>query len=137
MTLTGNIAWANAMLDGIGQVMGGASLSIRTGSAPGASNAATGTVLATIVLPPTPMSPAASGLKQKAGLWYTSALLASGTAGHWRMVTTTGAVLEGGVGIPASGADLEITNGLGTLVLTMATGLGVQVTSFQLRTPFI
>ena len=68
MTVTANTSAANAALDAVADLMDGATLTIRSGAAPGAGATATGTVLAEITCP-TPAFAAASGSVAKAGTW--------------------------------------------------------------------
>ncbi len=108
MAVTMNNTARHAGLNAIADLMDGATLTIRTGSAPGAANTATGTVLATITLPTPAFGAASSGVVALAGTWQDASADATGTAGHWRMVATGGAILEGTVG--TSGADLNVTS---------------------------
>lgn len=90
-------------------------LEIRTGAAPGADAAATGTVLATITLPADAFGAAAAGAIAKAGTWQDASADAGGTAAHFRIIQsgdTNGATgstderIEGTVS--TSGADLNL-----------------------------
>jgi hypothetical protein len=88
----------------------GATVTLRTGAPTGAENAAGGSLLATITLPASPWSAAASGSKAKNGSW---AVAASGTgvAGNYRLIgTTTTNIEEGTVGLSASDMILDNTN---------------------------
>lgn len=86
---------------------GSATLQLRTGTAPGADVAATGTLLCTITLPSTCFTvPAVSGVLTKTGTWSGTAV-ATGTAGHFRMVKGSN-VIEGTVG--TSGQDLNLSS---------------------------
>lgn len=110
MTPTINNAGKHLMLDALDTPLNNATLTIRTGAAPGASNTATGTVLATITTPADAMAAASSGTKQKLGTWEDNAADATGAAGHWRVVAGSGVVIEGTCGGPGSGADMELSN---------------------------
>lgn len=90
-------------------------LEIRSGAAPGADAAATGTVLATITLPADAFGAAAAGAIAKAGTWQDASADAGGTAAHFRIIQsgdTNGATgstderIEGTVS--TSGADLNL-----------------------------
>ena len=109
MAITINNAGKHLMLDALDTPLNSGTLTIRTGAAPGASNAATGTVLATITTPADAMGAASSGTKQKLGTWDDASADASGTAGHFRYTNGT-VILEGTCGGPGSGADMELSN---------------------------
>lgn len=83
-------------------------LQIRTGSAPGPGNAATGTLLASVTIASwTAASPAAGQVTGSNPAAVTAS--ATGTAAHFRLQTSGGtAILEGSVG--TSGADLILDN---------------------------
>lgn len=86
MTLDLNNTLANAILDRYDtEFPAGSILEIRTGAPPGADNAATGTVLATITLPATPWAAAAASSKAKNGTWSDPSADAAGTAAHFRL----------------------------------------------------
>lgn len=108
MAITINGTGRNAMLNAIADLADGGTLAIRTGSAPGAGNTATGTVLATITLP-TPAFGAASTTVAKAGTWEDASADATGTAAHFRIVCTGGAILEGTCTATGGGGDLELS----------------------------
>lgn len=108
MAITINATGRNAMLDALADLFDVATLTIRTGSAPGAGNTATGTVLATITLP-TPAFGAAAGTVAKAGTWQDASADATGTAAHFRIVATGGAIIEGTCTATGGGGDLELS----------------------------
>lgn len=110
MAITINNAGKHLMLDALDTPFNAATFTIRTGAAPGAANAATGTVLATITLPADAMGAASGGTKQKLGTWEDASADATGTAGHFRGTLGSGVVIEGTCGGPGSGADMEISN---------------------------
>lgn len=87
MTLQYSVAVNNARLDSVESTVGtGPELHIRTGLPP--SNCAqppTGTLLCIIQLPSDWMSAASSASKAKNGTWSGTAI-ATGTAGHFRIV---------------------------------------------------
>lgn len=83
-------------------------LQIRTGTAPGPGNAATGTLLASVTIASwTAATPAAGQITGSDPAAVTAS--ASGTAAHFRLQTSGGtAILEGSVG--TSGADLNLND---------------------------
>lgn len=96
MTIQFSTGLVNAMLDG--QVNGGAGasafdsglLNIYTGSAPATADAAvTGTLLASMTLPADAFAAAASKACAKAGTWSDSSANNTGTAGYFRIVTSS------------------------------------------------
>lgn len=107
MPITMSTALKNTILDGFDSAFDSATLEIRSGSAPGAGNTATGTVLATITTPADAFAAASSGTKAKAGTWSDSSADATGTAGHFRM-TKGSAVIEGTVTATGGGGDIEL-----------------------------
>ncbi|GAB1345089.1 hypothetical protein [Gemmatimonas sp.] len=109
MAITINNTGKHLMLDALDTVLNTATLTIRSGAAPGAGNTATGTVLATITTPADAMAAASSGTKQKLGTWEDASADATGNAGHFRIVAGS-TVIEGTCGGPGSGADMEISN---------------------------
>lgn len=120
----------NQRLNAIETAIGtSAVLKIRTGAAPATVGAAdTGTVLATLQLPPDWLAAAAAGAKAKAGTWQDTAADAGGTAGHFRIYAVGGSVahIQGTVTTTAGGGDMTIQN------LSVATGQQVTVTAFSL-----
>lgn len=95
----------------------GSILEIRTGAAPGANAAPTGTLLASVTLPATPWTAAASRGTPKQGTWSTTGA-AAGTAAHFRLKTAsdTGAAtqnearIEGTVTATGGGGDVTVDN---------------------------
>jgi len=83
-------------------------MTIRTGAAAGAANTATGTVLATIAMPAASFNAAAAGTASMSGAIADAAADATGTAAHFRIVGTGGAVIEGTCG--TTGTDMIIDN---------------------------
>ncbi len=109
MALDFNNNLANALLDRFDtELPATAVLEIRTGAAPGAENAATGTLLVSFTLAASPWLAAAAGVKDiDANLTATAA--ASGTAAHFRLKNAAGTrIIEGTVG--TSAADLILDN---------------------------
>ena len=126
MTVQYSDTVANACLNTVEATVGTApTLTIRTGAPPAtADTAASGTVLATIVLPSDWMAAAASRSKAIAGgPWLDAAADASGTAGHYR-ITGSGGVLQGTVG--TSGSDMIVDS------VSFTAGQQFSVTAFTL-----
>jgi hypothetical protein len=101
----------NAQLDQVQTVTGvsGATLEIRTLTAPANCAAAdVGTVLATIALPNPWMAAAAGGSKAKTGTWQDTSADATGTAGHFRIKQGATCHVQGTVG--TSGTDMVVDN---------------------------
>lgn len=118
----------NAALDQIEATIGTApTLTIRTGAVPAnADAAASGTVLATIVLPSDWMSAASAGSKALAGgPWQDLLADATGTAGHFRIVGS-GGVMQGSVTMPGGGGDMILVN------TSLAVNQPVEITTFTL-----
>jgi hypothetical protein len=125
MAVTLNTALKNTLLDGLDSAFNNGTLTIRTGAPPGAGNAATGTALATITLPADAFAPASGGTKAAQGTWQDASADASGTAGHYRLVSGS-LVLEGTVTATGGGGDLELDN------TSVASGQQVTITAFSL-----
>jgi hypothetical protein len=128
MTITINNTLAQDVLDGIDATFNGGTLTIRTGAAPGAGNAATGTVLATIPLAADAFNPASGPNKSAAGLpWTDTSADATGAAAHFRLVNGASTrVLEGTVTASGGGGDLQLTN------VNLQAGNPVEITAFAL-----
>jgi hypothetical protein len=117
MATTKTTAFLNTTLDsGVDAVVNAGKIQIRTGAAPGANAAPTGTLLWEFTLPADAFAAAASGAKAKQGTWSTTAS-AGGTAQHFRMITVTG---TGG------GGDMTVDN------TSIANGQTVTVTAFTI-----
>lgn len=125
MAITTNDTLANAMLDGLDSAFNSGTLTIRTGSAPGAGNTATGTVLATITLPADAFAAAASRAKAKSGTWEDTSADATGTAAHFRLVGGSN-ILEGTVTATGGGGDMEVDN------TSFVSGQAFTITAFSL-----
>jgi hypothetical protein len=98
-----NIAGRNVAVNALATALGGGTLRFYTGAQPGSSSdAATGTLLATITLPGTAFATAANGTAAKSGTWSTTATT-GGTPGWARFV---GGSVQHDVEVGASG---EIT----------------------------
>ena len=99
---------ANDLLDRYDTLFpAGSFLEFRTGAPAGAENAAGGSLLASITLPATPWSAAASGSKSKNGTWSVAAS-AGGTIGHYRLKNSGDTHREEGT-VTASGGGGDAT----------------------------
>lgn len=123
MAITTNTTFKNTILDGFDSAFNSGTLEIRTGSAPGAGNAATGTVLATITLPADAFAAASGGTKAKSGTWQDASADATGTAAHWRM-TGGSNIVEGTVTATGGGGDMELDS------TSITSGQTVTITAF-------
>lgn len=123
MAITTNTTFKNTILDGFDSAFNSGTLEIRTGTAPGAGNAATGTVLATITLPADALAAASGGTKGKNGTWQDASADATGTAAHWRM-TGGSNIVEGTVTATGGGGDMELDS------TSITAGQTVTITSF-------
>jgi len=122
---TANDALIHDMLDSIDATFNSGTLTIRTGTAPGAGSAATGTVLATLTLPVDAFNAAATRQKTITASFQDTSADATGTAGHWRLVNSGGTrVLEGSVGVGTG--ELQLST------LSIIAGGTVTVTAFTL-----
>lgn len=100
-------------------------LEIRTGAAPGATNSATGTVLATVTLPAPAFGAASAGVVAKTGTWEDTSADATGTAAHFRITSNGGGdIMEGTVTATSGGGDMEVDN------VSFASGQAFTVTAF-------
>ena len=113
MALQLSVAVQNALLDAIETATGtAAQLRFYTGAAPANCAASeTGTLLVTMTLPSDYEAAASGGSKSKSGTWSGTAA-ASGTAGHFRMMDSTGTTChrQGSVSLPGGGGDLTLDN---------------------------
>jgi hypothetical protein len=103
-----------------------ASLVIRTGAPAGVANAATGTVLATIVLPATPFT-SGTGEVTRNGTWSVAAS-GTGTAAHYRL-TNGSDIEEGTVTATGGGGDLTLDN------VSIASGQTVAIATWTRTMP--
>lgn len=113
-------------------------LEIRSGAPPGPDLAASGTLLASISLPADAFSgPSNDGQLQLSGTWEDTSADAAGTAGHFRLKTSTDTNvgdgteerIEGTIGGTGSGEDMELDN------TSIATGQTVTINTFTLTMP--
>ena len=130
MSLQFSEAVRNARLDAIEVEIGAtAIMRIYSGSAPALpSDAATGTLLAELTLPSDWMAAASAGSKAKSGTWSDLTADATGTAGYFRVLDSTGT----DTGIQGSITD---TAGAGPLKLSstaVVSGEPVTIATFTL-----
>jgi hypothetical protein len=111
-TITSNTAFKNAILDAtpeINTMFNGGTITIRTGTAPGAGNAATGTVLATFTVGAAQWNAASSGARAITATLTDASADNTGTAGHFRLASSTGTyVLEGDATAIGGGGAMEL-----------------------------
>jgi hypothetical protein len=118
MAITKTNGFKHPVLDGMDTLFDTGILEIRTGAPPGANQAPTGTVLASITLPADSFAAAASGSKAKNGTWQDASADAAGTAAHFRLkgsadgggASETDPRLEGTVTATSGGGDMELDN---------------------------
>jgi hypothetical protein len=112
MTITSNNAFKNAILDAtpeINTMFDGGTITIRTGTAPGAGNSATGTVLATFTVGAAQWAAASSGARAITATLTDASADNTGTAGHFRLASSTGTyVLEGDTTAIGGGGAMEL-----------------------------
>jgi hypothetical protein len=125
MAITLNTTLKNTLLDGIDTTFNSGTLTIYSGTAPGAGNAATGLVLSTITLPADAFAAASGGTKNAQGTWQDLSADSTGTAGYFRMAYL-GNILEGTCTATGGGGDLTLDN------TSITAGQQVTVTSFTL-----
>lgn len=97
-----------------------------------ATSAAFTTILSTVPMSATAFGAAAAGVAVANGLPLSDSSAAlSGTAVRWRILTQAAGtqIVEGSVGVIASGADMEITN------VVITAGEQVNVTTFNYNAP--
>lgn len=118
----------NGMVNAIATAGGSApTLFIRTGTAPAdCATTATGTILATIILPATWLSVASGGVGTLLGLWQTLLADATGSAGYFRVVQGSTTHIQGSITGTGDGGDMTLDN------VAIAAGQQVTVTGFTL-----
>ena len=130
MTLQYSIAVRNGKLDAVETVIGtSAVLKIRTGAPPATcASADSGTVLATVFLPADWMLAASGGAKAKNGTWEDLSADNTGTAGHFRIYDSGGAIchMQGTITLAGGGGDMTVDN------TNFASGQAFTVTAFTL-----
>ena len=102
----------NAALDAMETAIGTApTLELRSGAAPAnCAAAATGTVLATLVLPVDWLAAAAAGAKALSGSWQDTSADAAGTAAHFRINQGVTCHWQGTVTATGGGGDITLDN---------------------------
>ena len=126
----------NILDTGYDAVFNGATLEIRSGTAPGPGLAPTGTLLCAITLPADAFASTVTRTKAKAGTWSGTGA-AAGSAGHYRLkatgdtaaATQTEARQEGTVTATGGGGDLTLDN------VSIAVGQVVTVNTFTVSIP--
>lgn len=119
---------ANARLDAFETAVGASpTLEMRTGAAPANCAAAdSGTLCATLALPPDFMAAAASRSKAKSGTWENTAS-GNGTVAHFRIKASGGACrMQGMVTATGGGGDMTVQN------TNFASGQTFTITGFTL-----
>lgn len=129
MALQYSVTLRNAQLDAIETTASTTPiLRIYTGTQPSTcADAATGTLLAELTLPSDWMAAASSGSKAKSGTWEDASANATGTAGYFRVLESTGTTthIQGTCGIGTG--DLQLDN------TSIASGQKVTITTFTIN----
>lgn len=129
MTVQHSVAVRNARLDVWESTIGTSPiLRIRTGAQPANCAAArSGTVLATVNLPSDWMAAASGGVKSKSGTWEDTSADATGTAGHYEIMDSSGTTCheQGSVTATGGGGDMTVDN------TSFAAGQPFTVTAFS------
>ncbi len=113
MAVQYSVAVRNARLDAVETVIGTSPiLRIRTGAPPANCAAArSGTVLATLNLPSDWMAAASGGTKALSGTWQDLSADATGTAGHYEIMDSTGTTsMNRTVTATGGGGDMTVDN---------------------------
>lgn len=130
MAIQHSEAVRNARLDAIETTVGTAPiLRIRSGAKPANCAAArSGTILASLTLPSDWLANASGGAKNKSGAWQDLSADASGTAGHYEIMDSTGTTCheQGTVTATGGGGDMTIDN------TVIAAGQQITVTAYGL-----
>lgn len=135
MAINLSTALQNALADRVVAFLdadvGPASIGIRTGASPGANNAATGTLLATLAFNDPSFAAAALGIATMDNTpVLTTTGLAAGTAGYFRITDNSGDVaFDGTVTVTGGGGDLEMNT------TTISVGLTVEITAGTITQP--
>lgn len=135
MAVNLSVATRNAMADIVVARLdldaGPASIQLRTGASPGADNAATGTLLATLAFNDPSFAAAALGVATMDNTPVLSAVgVAAGTAGYFRMTDNSGdVVMDGTITATGGGGDLELNT------TTISVGLAVEITAGTITQP--
>ena len=130
MALQYSVAVRNAQLDAFESTIGvSAVLRIISGTPPAnCATAQTGTLLAALTLPADWMSAASAGSKALLGTWQDTAADATGTAGYFRILDSTGTTChaQGTITVTGGGGDMTLDN------TSINSNQTVTVTSFTL-----
>lgn len=130
MALQYSVAVRNAQLDAFESTTGASAiLRILSGTVPAnCATAQTGTLLASLSLPSDWMSAASAGSKALLGTWNDTSADATGTAGYFRILDSTGTTChaQGTITATGGGGDMTLDN------TSIASGQTVTVTSFTL-----
>lgn len=124
-------AIANAVVALMDADVGAASIQLRTGASPGANNAATGTLLATLAFNDPSFAAAALGVATMDNIPVLSAVgVAAGTAGYFRITDNSGdVIMDGTITATGGGGDLEMNT------TTVSIGLTVEITAGTITEP--
>jgi hypothetical protein len=130
MALTLRDTAANAMIDALTDLVDGGTVEIRSGSRPAnPSDAATGTLLATLTLP-TPSFGSAASRAATVGAVAATTGAATGTAGYCRVKSSGGtAYVDGTVTATGGGGDLELDS------ISVVSGESVDITGGTWQIP--
>jgi hypothetical protein len=130
MVLQYSVAVRNAQLDTFETTVGASAiLRIRTGAPPpNCAAARAGTVLATLSLPGEWMAAASGGSKALSGTWQDTSADATGTAGHFEIMDSSGTTChaQGTVTATGGGGDMILDN------TSISTGQQINITSFTI-----
>lgn len=110
MAVQYSVAARNAQIDAIETAIGTApTLEIRSGAQPAnCAAAASGTVLATLVLPSDWIGAASAGVKSLLGVWSDASADATGTAAHYRINQGATCHMQGSVTATGGGGDITL-----------------------------
>lgn len=124
-------AIVNALTALIDVDAGPAHIQLRTGASPGANNAATGTLLATLDFNDPAFAAAVAGVATMDNTpVLTTVGVADGNAGYFRITDNSGdAVLDGTVTVTGGGGDLEMNT------VAISVGLTVNITAGTITEP--
>lgn len=124
-------AIANAVVALMDADVGAASIQLRTGASPGANNAATGTLLATLAFNDPSFAAAVLGVATMDNTPVLSTTgVAAGTAGYFRITDNSGDVIfDGTITVTGGGGDLEMNT------TTISVGLTVEITAGTITEP--
>lgn len=122
-----SVALLNAIVAAYEATIGAApTLEIRSGAKPAnATDADTGTLLASMTLPADWMAAPSAGLATLIGSWVDAAADAAGTAGHFRIKQGATVHDQGTVSMPGGGGRLILDN------TNIAANQQVQITAFS------